>query len=100
MISEEHKVRSGPEGQNELDDVLDQLEGESPSSPRHENKISENKLPKLGSGDSKKIPSLGLGEQRPPVITEPKQTSENKPKQKNAGMFKTLKTFFSKPMPT
>lgn len=97
MISEENKARVGPESRNELDDVLDQIEVCSPSSPKEEYQILEKNLPKLGSGVSKKIPSLGLGVMNSQPKQEVQQKDEGKPGQKPAGVLGSLKSFFSKP---
>ena len=58
MISEEQKQRPSNENKHELDDVLDELAMKSPQTP-------ESELSKLGTGASKKIPSLGLTDQKP-----------------------------------
>ena len=58
MISEEQKQRPSNENKHELDDVLDELAMKSPQTP-------ESELSKLGTGVSKKIPSLGLTDQKP-----------------------------------
>ena len=65
MISEEQKQNPVAGNKNELDDVLDQLAMNSPQSPEFEVGSSEKKPAILGSGDSKKIPSLRLMDQKP-----------------------------------
>ena len=65
MISEEQKQNPVTQNKNELDVVLDQLAMNSPQSPEFEIGSNEKQPAILGSGDSKKIPSLGLVDPKP-----------------------------------